>query len=483
MKIRNSLAILCSAAFCFALSLAGCNNKSSGQQSTTPSDSSSTPSDSSGSEEQTFTVTFDSQGGSPVTAQQIKKGEKVTKPTNPTREGYTFGAWYREAACENEYNFALAVRSSFTLYAGWTQNGGGEVDPPTPPQPATYDYYATIGGTEYGLAQSDNPLQTGQTGEWTASIGTVTAGQAVVIMDSNKVALSQNFGAEPGDNNVVENAGAYTIHNDAENVVLIVKTWDTPWTNFYISGYDSGSVTPPDPSQAAYYATIGINEFALTPSGNDLATDQTGEWKADLGNVTAGQAVVIMDANKTALSTDFGAEPGNNNVSGTVGSFTIHNDAENAFILVKTWQSGWTNFYISGYVADETPTTNGHGPEGSHTVSWYILGKGSFTDYDWDLDHSIQLYSNPLSETDLGCILDVHFESGDVFKVSNGTIWYGYEKVDRYNDGSGNNKGITNFEAVDDGYDNDSDNIKCTVTGNYDIYVNQSGQFWIQAAA
>ena len=41
-----------------------------------------------------YTVTFDSKGGSSVTSQEVKKGNKVTKPTDPTKDGYTFGGWY-----------------------------------------------------------------------------------------------------------------------------------------------------------------------------------------------------------------------------------------------------------------------------------------------------------------------------------------------------------------------------------------------------
>ena len=42
-----------------------------------------------------YTVTFDSNGGTPAPAQQeIEDGGKVTKPTDPTKAGYIFGGWY-----------------------------------------------------------------------------------------------------------------------------------------------------------------------------------------------------------------------------------------------------------------------------------------------------------------------------------------------------------------------------------------------------
>ena len=40
------------------------------------------------------TVTFDSDGGSDVPQQTVTKGEKATKPTEPTKDGYIFAGWY-----------------------------------------------------------------------------------------------------------------------------------------------------------------------------------------------------------------------------------------------------------------------------------------------------------------------------------------------------------------------------------------------------
>lgn len=68
-----------------------------------------------------YTVTFDSQGGSAVDAQAVVSGGKVTKPSNPTRTGYTFGGWYKEAACTTAWDFDTdTVTAAVTLYAKWT---------------------------------------------------------------------------------------------------------------------------------------------------------------------------------------------------------------------------------------------------------------------------------------------------------------------------------------------------------------------------
>ena len=70
-----------------------------------------------------YTVTFNSQEGSAVSAQKVKEGEKVKEPTAPTREGYTFKGWYKEASCTNAWNFGSdTVSGAVTLYAKWEKH-------------------------------------------------------------------------------------------------------------------------------------------------------------------------------------------------------------------------------------------------------------------------------------------------------------------------------------------------------------------------
>ena len=41
-----------------------------------------------------YTVTFNSNGGSGVPDQTVKYGGRATRPTNPTRSSYAFDYWY-----------------------------------------------------------------------------------------------------------------------------------------------------------------------------------------------------------------------------------------------------------------------------------------------------------------------------------------------------------------------------------------------------
>lgn len=69
------------------------------------------------------TVTFDSQGGSAVAPATVTYGNKVTKPTDPTKEGHTFNGWYHESECTTAFAFdTYVITSDVTLYAAWTEN-------------------------------------------------------------------------------------------------------------------------------------------------------------------------------------------------------------------------------------------------------------------------------------------------------------------------------------------------------------------------
>ena len=73
---------------------------------------------------QGLTVTFDTGDGSDVDAQCIYPNKLAERPADPTRDGYVFGGWYRDAQCfaGQEFDFAKdAVAEDLTLHAKWTE--------------------------------------------------------------------------------------------------------------------------------------------------------------------------------------------------------------------------------------------------------------------------------------------------------------------------------------------------------------------------
>ena len=66
----------------------------------------------------TYTVSFNSYGGSFIESQTVKKGEIATLPENPTREGYEFIGWELDGYA---YNFSLPITKDITLVAKWQE--------------------------------------------------------------------------------------------------------------------------------------------------------------------------------------------------------------------------------------------------------------------------------------------------------------------------------------------------------------------------
>ena len=65
------------------------------------------------------TITFNSNGGSPVNSLTINKGSKVSRPADPTRSGYTFAGW--ELQNGNAFDFNTPVNNNITLNAKWNE--------------------------------------------------------------------------------------------------------------------------------------------------------------------------------------------------------------------------------------------------------------------------------------------------------------------------------------------------------------------------
>lgn len=68
-----------------------------------------------------YTATFNSQGGSTVINESADYNNPIIFPLSPTKTGYTFGGWYKEAGCINAWNFTTdKVTTDTTIYAKWT---------------------------------------------------------------------------------------------------------------------------------------------------------------------------------------------------------------------------------------------------------------------------------------------------------------------------------------------------------------------------
>lgn len=70
------------------------------------------------SEPETFTITFDSAGGSEVPEQKAEKGKTVVRPSDPVRSGYTFIEWMLN---DKPYDWTSPVTGNLKLLAQWKE--------------------------------------------------------------------------------------------------------------------------------------------------------------------------------------------------------------------------------------------------------------------------------------------------------------------------------------------------------------------------
>ena len=71
----------------------------------------------------TYTVKYDSKGGSAVASVKAGYNSLISAPKSPTRSKYHFVGWYKDSACKTAWSFASGrVKANQTLYAKWVSN-------------------------------------------------------------------------------------------------------------------------------------------------------------------------------------------------------------------------------------------------------------------------------------------------------------------------------------------------------------------------
>ncbi len=69
------------------------------------------------------TAIFNSNGGTDINPVTVAMNGTVSKPADPTRNGYDFEGWFSDEACTTLYNFDTPLTKDINLYAGWSDNG------------------------------------------------------------------------------------------------------------------------------------------------------------------------------------------------------------------------------------------------------------------------------------------------------------------------------------------------------------------------
>ena len=149
-----------------------------------------------------YDVTFNLLGhGSAIAKQTIDYGGKVTKPSDPSETGWTFGGWYKENTFTNAWDFTNdTISGATTLYAKWTQ----------------VTYTVTVSGITGGSI-SDAPATVVHGGDLDIHL---VPSSGYVLPDSITVTMGGNTLVEDDDNGYTYDDATET--NPGEIIILNV---------------------------------------------------------------------------------------------------------------------------------------------------------------------------------------------------------------------------------------------------------------------
>ena len=89
----------------------------------------------------TYTVKFNTNGGSTIKSVSVNKNGVVAEPTAPTKKGYTFDGWYTDRQLTTPYDFTSKVTKNFTLFAKWVEDSEEPgTDEPGTEEPTTVSF-------------------------------------------------------------------------------------------------------------------------------------------------------------------------------------------------------------------------------------------------------------------------------------------------------------------------------------------------------
>ena len=86
-----------------------------------------------------FSVSFETNGGSHMPASLVAQNKPMNKPGDPVREGHLFMGWFADKQLTQPWDFSTPIADNMTLYAKWGEDvsSGGGVKPPINPDELT----------------------------------------------------------------------------------------------------------------------------------------------------------------------------------------------------------------------------------------------------------------------------------------------------------------------------------------------------------
>ena len=237
----------------------------------------------------TYTVSFDSMGGTMVDSQVIEEGKSVTKPENPQKEGFAFVEWRLDGAA---YNFSTVVTENLVLTAYYTmnesteivlvlldyQNGqqrgiveiikGGKMTEPPAPLKEGYKFIGWyVDGAKYNFSTVLNENIT-LTAKWEIDKQATTKNKGTTTTKKGTNGATNNSNSEDDDNSTTSDNTVTDEFDETEEernatYDAIVERYYGRW---YLNGYADVCI---DISKNSYYDAMSVSSYNFSFSVND----------------------------------------------------------------------------------------------------------------------------------------------------------------------------------------------------------------------
>lgn len=383
----------------------------------------------------TYTVTFDSDGGSDVDQQEICNTSAI-KPSDSKKDGYDFAGWYLG---DTQYTFDTKITTDITLKAHWT-----------PTSASTAITAATIQDVNFNYQPGDAPRATA----------------AVAAADQGKYRIADEYWQELNENDVAvavwhSDDGIYstlptiTAFESGKKYVYSVLLLPERGYDFgrEVAATVNGSTVTAVPGTDGYLSLPNVKTMIPTESDNPAAIDlieindvtvsfKDGDKPVFTGSVSENAAYAFrcewwsLDSDTGILSTE--PEWGGD----------IYKNKITAFEAGKAYHYG---VYVTAYTADISPdaTLKINGQE----VNYTRIGDDGDTQSFW-------------VETELTMIptADSHTHSyGTAWKYDNTNHWHECQCGDKADTAAHTFKWVTDKEAT--ATEKGSKHEECTVCG------------------
>lgn len=179
-----------------------------------------------------YTVSFNSNGGSSVSNITVPSGNTVNKPKDPSKNSYTFGGWYKDSTLTQAFRFGSGgdkITGDITLYAKWIE---------------TDRLRAEVAIEKISIGYQDSDSANSVTKNLTLPTLVYVSGDVNISWSSNAPSVISNSGivTRPSDNDVVVNLTAkVTVGSEARNKTFTVKVLhkETPALSGYTVTFNS----------------------------------------------------------------------------------------------------------------------------------------------------------------------------------------------------------------------------------------------------